>query len=121
MGILYLASPYSHHDPEVVRERFVASCKAAARLMREGHVVFSPIAHTHNIADYLPDNARYDFEFWMLQDIPVLLRCNELRVLPLEGWRESRGVTREIEIARHAGIPVQILSLDILADNYRRL
>ena len=42
----YLASPYSHSDHAVVEGRFRAVCRHAADLMRNGHHVFSPIAHT---------------------------------------------------------------------------
>lgn len=42
--ILYLASPYSHPDPEVMKERCRESQKAAAHLMQEGYVVFATIA-----------------------------------------------------------------------------
>ena len=50
--MIYLASPYTHHDPEVRLERYRAVCRAAAGLIRQGRVVFSPIAHSHAITEH---------------------------------------------------------------------
>ncbi|MCP4786572.1 MAG: DUF1937 family protein [Fuerstiella sp.] len=48
--MIYLASPYSHSDANIREKRFRDVCRTAARLMRNGDVVFSPIAHGHPIA-----------------------------------------------------------------------
>ena len=48
--MIYLASPYSHPDAVVREQRFRDVCLAAARLIRAGQIVFSPIAHSHPIA-----------------------------------------------------------------------
>lgn len=49
MKKIYLATPYSHKDDKVRRERFDAVNIVAARLMRQGFLVFSPIiAHPPN-------------------------------------------------------------------------
>jgi hypothetical protein len=63
--MIYLASPYSHPDPAVRQERYEAVCQAAAELISRGHIVFSPVAHSHTIATYgLPG----DWEFWQRTD-----------------------------------------------------
>ena len=107
--VIYLASPYSHLDPQVLQIRCEAAQKASARLMREGNTVISPIAHSHGVADFLPDNLRLDGEFWMEQDLPLLARCDEMAVLCLDGWEKSNGVRREIEFASKRGIPIRFL------------
>jgi len=48
--MIYLATPYSDPDPEVREFRYREVNKAAAQLISEGHHVFSPISHTHPIA-----------------------------------------------------------------------
>jgi nucleoside 2-deoxyribosyltransferase len=104
--MIYLASPYSHSDPAVREQRFRAVCQAAARLMRNGEIVFSPIAHGHPIALHgLPN----DWRFWEWHDREQLLRCDELVVLTIDGWRESEGVQAEIRIAAELGKPVRYL------------
>ena len=42
---IYLASPYSHHNASVRKLRFETVCMAAAELMEQGDIVFSPISH----------------------------------------------------------------------------
>jgi len=107
-SLIYLASPYGHPDPAVREERFRAVCVVAARLMREGLYVFSPIAHTHPIAEAgdLPKG----WDFWKGYDRVMLSACSELWVLCLPGWEESEGVAAEIQIARSLEKPISFLA-----------
>jgi hypothetical protein len=105
-GLTYLASPYSHKDTNIRIRRSVSACKMAAKLMSEGRIVFSPIAHSHPIGAWLPPDVRHSHEFWMEQDLAILTHCTELVVLKLEGWEKSEGVTTEIEFAKRKGIPI---------------
>jgi nucleoside 2-deoxyribosyltransferase len=77
--------------------------------MLEGNAVFSPIAHSHGVADYMPEHIRLNGDFWMEQDLPLLAKCDEIVVLCLEGWEQSSGVQQEIAFARERGIPVRRL------------
>ena len=106
MSFVYLASPYSHDDPDVVEERVRVAGAVAARMMEFGVAVFSPVVHSHYICDHLPPSMRYDHEFWMTQDLAVLKSASKLVVLQLKGWKRSRGVAREIAAAEAVGIPV---------------
>ncbi len=104
--MIYLASPYSHPDAAVRQARFEAACHAAAELIRRGHVVFSPIAHSHCIAQHgLPA----DWGYWERHDRRLLAACDELWVLKLEGWQHSRGVQAEIAIAWAMGKPIRFV------------
>ena len=101
--IVYLASPYTHDRVEVMEQRYRAACRAAGVLMKQGYVVFSPVAHSHSVAVHgLEPEQQTNFQFWMDQDLPVLRKCDILMVLMLPGWDRSRGVAREIEVAREA-------------------
>lgn len=105
--LTYLASPYSHPDAAVRQQRFEAACRVAAALIRRGHVVFSPIAHSHSIAQHgLP----VDWGFWERHDRRLLAACDELWVLKLDGWQHSRGVQAEIAIALALGKPVRFVA-----------
>ncbi len=98
--MIYLASPYSHPEAEVRRQRFEAACAAAAVLMRAGHIVFSPVVHGHPLAQRgLPA----DWSFWERHARWHLERCDEVVVLMLDGWAESDGVLAEVEIAGELG------------------
>jgi hypothetical protein len=103
---IYLASPYSHPDASVREARYQANLKKTAEYLSEGKPVFSPIAHTHHVADFLEERLRMDHEFWMKADLAILRDAAELHVLMLDGWQQSKGVAREIEYADSIGIPV---------------
>jgi nucleoside 2-deoxyribosyltransferase len=108
--MIYLARPYSHHDPAVREQRFRAACRAAVALLHAGWVVFSPIAHSHPLAQHgLPGN----WQFWERYDRAFLERCDEVVVLMLDGWEESIGVQAEIRIARELGKPVRYLAPEL--------
>ncbi|MBI2191984.1 MAG: DUF1937 family protein [Planctomycetes bacterium] len=104
--MIYLASPYSHPDPSVREARFQAACSQAAEMLRCGIPVFSPIAHTHPIAAYgLP----LEWASWEKYDRVFLEMCSEVWILMLDGWRESKGVQAEMELARELGKPVVLV------------
>ena len=104
--MIYLASPYSHPDPAIREQRFHAVCCAAAKLIRVGHVVISPVVHSHPFAALgLPP----DWRFWERCDRTLLERCDRLVVLMLDGWHESEGVGAETALAKERGIPVGYL------------
>ena len=112
--MIYLASPYSHPDPAVREERYRATCRATAALLRAGLLVISPIVHSHPLAVFaLPTG----WEFWERIDRAYLERCDLLVVLMLAGWRTSVGVRAEIRIAREIGLPVSYLEAGTLVAN----
>jgi hypothetical protein len=104
--MIYLASPYTHSDPSVREARFDAACLATVALVRAGHVVFSPIVHGHPLVRFdLP----IEWDYWERFDCEHLRRCDEMVVLMLEGWRESRGVQAEIDLAIEMDLPIRYL------------
>jgi hypothetical protein len=103
--LIYLATPYNHPDPEVRESRFKAACEVAAHFMRSGVHLFCPIAHTHPIAE--AGDLPRGWEYWQAYDRAMLFACTELWVVRMDGWRESRGIRGEVEIARELGIPVK--------------
>lgn len=96
--LIYLASPYGHTKPLELRQaRYEAAVEAEAAMMNAGLMVYSPIVHRHPGA--LRGLYPHDWEYWRRFDELILSRCDEVHVLTLPGWRESIGVTAEIEIA----------------------
>ncbi len=106
-GYVYLSSPYTHPDPAVRESRFKAACKAAAKLMVEGHAVFAPISHSHPID--LEFDVPKSGAFWKAQDIPLLRHASRMVVLQIPGWAESRGIAWELEMARSLNIPIEFM------------
>ncbi|MFW6106533.1 MAG: DUF1937 family protein [bacterium] len=109
--LIYLASPYSDADPAVEQARFDAVCRSAAALMRQGLLVYSPIAHSHPIARYgLPT----DWAYWQRYDREILACCAEIWVLMLPGWEQSVGVQAEMRLARDMNKRVRLVSTDYI-------
>lgn len=106
-ALTYLACPYSHPDRAVRVARFNAVNVVAGQLMRQGHLVFSPISHTHPIAE--AGGLPLGWDFWAAFDRAYLEASRGLIVLRLDGWRESVGVTAEIALAAELGIPVSYI------------
>jgi len=101
----YLASPYTSKSFITRMQRYEAACKYAAMLMGQGVQVFSPIAHTHPIAE--AGKLPRDWKFWATFDEWFISRCDELIVLKLPGWEESKGVQAEIKLAKKYQVPVR--------------
>lgn len=110
MSFIYLASPYSTEDKTLLEERVDIACKYAAMLMDQGNTVFAPIPHSHYISKHLDPTRQLDHEFWMRQDLAVMRHCDCVVVLMLPGWADSRGVAREISVAKALGIDVHYVS-----------
>ena len=91
--LIYVACPYFHKSQDVMSARFEAVNAFCAELMREGLLIFSPISHTHPIAQYgLPKG----WDFWKAYDQVYLDMCAGAIVLRLGGWENSTGVAAEI-------------------------
>jgi hypothetical protein len=80
-NLTYLAAPYIHANPRVIELRMKAVDEAAVHFIRQGHVIFSPLTHSHPLAIQfgLPGT----WEFWEKQDRVFISRCNALIILQL--------------------------------------
>ena len=107
---IYLAIPYTWN----ASRSFVIANEVAAKLMQMGHVVFSPISHSHNIADYMDESLRYSQEFWMHKDLPFVEWADELWVVCIgemgsELIAESKGCQEEMSQARALGKEIRVV------------
>ena len=99
MKKIYLACPYSHPDLHVRLWRVNQVNRKAAELMMHGNLVFSPLSHSHPISNYCTVDP-CDHDFWLRQDLWILDICDEMHILCLPGWDESKGIKTEIEHAQ---------------------
>lgn len=101
----YLASPYTHVEPGIMRLRADLALEAASAMMRlySWHV-YSPIAYCHPMAERW-DMPR-DHEWWQEFNQRMIDLSGEVRVLCIYGWEESAGVQAEIAYAEMIGKPV---------------
>lgn len=107
--MIYIASPYSDPDKEVVKFRTSVVCKYSAKLLKKKMSCVSPITMGTGIFQHatLPS----DFEFWQHLSYDLLSICSELYVLKLAGWEESIGVQGEIEFAKKKNIPIHYIDI----------
>lgn len=113
---IYLAGPYSDGDPEVEKERFEKLTKVAGQIIKEGHFVFSPITHCHPIAiqTSLPGN----YEYWKKYNETFLRMCDELWLVTLKGYRDSKGLNAEFDLARELGKPYKFITEYYMAHEF---
>jgi len=100
--MIYLASPYTHKKRSVRFQRFIAVALAAAKLINDNQVVYSPIVHNHTLAELVGLPKKW--EFWKKFDEDMLSKADSFVILKLDGWKESTGVTAETEIAIGLGL-----------------
>lgn len=117
--LIYLASPYSDKDANVVTKRVLEVQDATARLIEQGHLIFSPIVHSHPLSELLPEDKANSLEFWLEFDRAMIDKADELWILRLAGHTRSKGVHAELYHALDRGIPVKYINypdLSVFAD-----
>jgi hypothetical protein len=77
---------------------FPAFREAAAAWRAAGHTVVSPSEQEWN------DDLGQPWEFYLRRDIPLLLQCDGVVLLP--GWERSRGARLEAHIADALGMQI---------------
>lgn len=106
-NLIFISSPYTNNNPNVVEENYIKVPKLAAHLCSEGKIAISPITYGHTLLQFkeMPG----DWEFWKTFCLSLLVKCDELIVYKMEGWENSRGMKAEIEFAETLGIKITYL------------
>lgn len=92
--LIYLATPYSKY-PDGMEAAFIEACKLTAKLMLEDITVYSPIAHTHPIAEYGNIDKSHNFN-WLKFDEVILARCDAIVAATMASWEVSVGLMHEL-------------------------
>jgi Domain of unknown function (DUF1937) len=106
--LLYLATPYTKYEGGITLA-YIGACKLAARLLRAGLRVYSPIAHTHPIAVHGGIDP-YDLSIWLPFDGAMMDKADALLVGMMAGWDLSVGIKHEIGAFGEARKPVYFMS-----------
>jgi nucleoside 2-deoxyribosyltransferase len=101
---VYLACAYSHPDPAIREQRVLQADQCAAWLLEQGYNVFSPLSHSHRIAHHM--NNHNNSEYWVNLDLDFIDWCDVVAVMKIDGWKESKGIRKELEFAALHGKPV---------------
>lgn len=99
--LAYLATPYSRY-PGGIDIAFRDAARLAARLLRAGVKVYSPICHTHPIAIH-GNLDPLDHAIWMPFDEAMMRVCDMLIVAHMPSWETSKGIAMEVEHFEKAG------------------
>ena len=109
-GLWYAAAVYSVKMPDgryclaAEEANFRLACIRAGRLIADGWLIFSPIAHSHAIhVAYAPFLAREEHKLWYRVD-NAIIRTVPFRgiILPPE-WQDSTGCTAEKRLFESLG------------------
>lgn len=110
--MIYLCSVYSLNPDgrgskamvSLMEKRWAYAMKRTAEFLKDGVVLFSPIAHCHELS--LRHDIPKTWEFWKQIDFGYIEACSHVWVLKMPGWRDSTGITAEIKEAHRLGKPV---------------
>lgn len=102
--LYYLATPYTKYEGGI-EAAFESAAAIAARLVKTGYVVYSPIVHTHPVAVHGGIDP-LDHSIWLDFDLRMMRAADCLVVAQMKGWRESFGISQEIKFFENAGKPI---------------
>lgn len=100
--MIYLCTVYSsgaNGDKKVLEERYLKAMDFVAHY-KHRHV-YSPILHCHPMA--MKYDFPKDYDFWRQKDEAFIRAADEVWVLMSYGWKESKGITEEIQYAKSIG------------------
>lgn len=109
--MIYLMAPYTHEQHTVRQLRFELITLVLGELMQQFPYdwVFSPITQGHATVPFLPPAVAHSHKFWMQQCEHALREADRVLLLPLPGWRESKGITQELDWCEEWEKPVVLL------------
>lgn len=103
--MIYLASPYSHPDPQVRASRYSSVLPVLAALAHKRISVYSPIVHWYNVEIHCGmDLTAHDL--WKWSDCDMMNLCTDGLFLKIDGWKTSRGMEHEEQFLRNLAKPV---------------
>src|SRR3990167_4220981 len=102
--LVYIATPYSKY-PKGMGMAFAEAASITCQLMLAGIKGYSPIAHTHPLAIYgNVDPGNHDV--WLPFDQAMMNKSDAMCIIMMEGWKESKGITHEIEYFTKVAKPI---------------
>jgi hypothetical protein len=103
--MIYLASPYAHPDPKVRKLRVKNITAVARQMIMRGDPVFSPVVYTSQFKI-----KEFQHEDWLRFDFYFLSISARMLVVPMQGWRESKGIAEEMAYCEANSIPWEMMS-----------
>lgn len=92
MKVIFISGPYRNRAEWGLVENIRKAESAAIKLWQQGWVVLCPHKNTAHFGGLCKDRV------WLDGDIELLKRCDA--IFMLKNWEQSKGATRELEIAK---------------------
>lgn len=105
-SLIYLASPYSHLDPDIRHIRYTAAKLYTARHIQLGFAMFSPIVYGKQMEEKIGT----DYKSWQTFNDSMIKASCQIWVLMLNGWKDSLGVEHECKYALDLGKPLHFIA-----------
>lgn len=102
--MIYLAAPYNDKCSLIIQSRMEAVYEAMAEYTKRGEYIITPLVMHEVVTRHGIDGT---FEFWRGYCFDLLIKCDKMVVLMLDGWTNSSGVASEIEFCNLNNIPVE--------------
>ncbi len=110
MGYHYISNPYNGTDDQRNLRAKIAA-EVSGKLLKRGVHAWSPIVHNHAMMSHYSDFTLEERRTLILNfDFSLLLASKGMIVLTIDGWKESYGVGKEIEICKEKAIPILYLN-----------
>jgi hypothetical protein len=100
----YLATPYSKYE-RGIEAAFIEASKLAARLIKSGVTVYSPIVYSHPVAIHGGIDP-LDQQFWYDFDQAMMEKCDVLIIAHMDGWEQSTGIAHEVAFFQERWRPI---------------
>ena len=101
----YLGQPYTHELAAVRELRATIGAFAVAILQANNRDAYSPLAHCHYANELFPVSEKK----WLEHCHTMVLKCDSMTVLRLAGWKSSKGLKFELEVAEPLGKEIVFL------------
>ena len=95
---IFVISPYTHDDSDIVRNRVDHAEMYLASLTMAGYVAYSTIAAMEHLTKKF--DLPTDYAYWKEHCHKMISCAKEVYVLCLDGWEDSVGVQDELSVAR---------------------
>lgn len=110
MSYYYISNPYNGTDEQKELRAKIAA-EVCGKLLKRGVYAWSPIVHNHAMMKSYNEFTLEQRRTLILDfDFSLLLASKAMIVLKIDGWKESYGVGKEIELCLEKSIPIKYLN-----------
>jgi hypothetical protein len=110
VSYFYISNPYNGTEEQKELRAKIAA-EVCGKLLKRGVHAWSPIVHNHAMMKSCDEFTLEQRRTLILDfDFSLLLASKGMIVLKIDGWKESYGVRKEIELCLEKSIPIKYLS-----------